>query len=453
MIEIVEIPPSLHLSISPSLYLSPPPYPRSIRKKTNYNEKQNETCVNGMTAVAVIIFLLTYAGVAIGDVPKLKLDRTGIALLGAIAMAVAGIVPLDQLNVAIDLPTLLLLYALMVVSAQLQLGGFYTWTALRITLLVQRPRLFLWIMMVTSALLSALLANDIICLAFTPVLTVALLSAQMNPLPFLLGLAVSSNIGSAATIIGNPQNMLIGQAGRLHFGAFVAWCTPPALLSLGLAYLLLAWVYRGRFTQQTLPSTPCVNDWPAFNRWQSVKGIALTVVLISLFFTSIPRELSAMTVAGVLLCSRELHSRSKLELIDWHLITLFCGLFVVIHGLSVVNVPAYLIAMLDHYGIALGNLYILTGVSTVLSNLVSNVPATMLLIQFLERANPIPWYALAVSSTFAGNLITIGSIANLIVIEQAKRYGVEITFAEHARTGIPITLLSLVVLVGWIYIT
>lgn len=405
-----------------------------------------------MTAIAVIIFLLTYAGVAVGDVPKLKLDRTGIALLGAIAMAVAGIVPLDQLNTAIDLPTLLLLYALMVVSAQLQLGGFYTWTALRITTLVRRPPLFLGIMMVTSALLSALLANDIVCLAFTPVLTVALLSAQMNPLPFLLGLAVASNIGSAATIIGNPQNMLIGQAGRLHFGEFLAWCAPPSLLALGVAYLLLAWVYRGRFTQPAANVVPLTHDWPDFNRWQSTKGLLLTGVLVALFFTPIPRELSAITVAGVLLCSRYTRSRAMLELVDWHLITLFCGLFVVIHGISVVNVPAYLIETLDRYGIALGNLYILTGISTVLSNLVSNVPATMLLIQFLERANPIPWYALAVSSTFAGNLIVIGSIANLIVIEQAKRYGVEITFAEHARTGIPVTVLSLAVLVGWIYV-
>lgn len=406
-----------------------------------------------MTVIAVVIFLLTYAGVAVGDVPGLKLDRTGIALLGAIAMAVAGIVPLDQLGAAVDLPTLLLLYALMVVSAQLQLSGFYTWIALRITTLVQRPRFFLWIMMLTSAVLSALLANDIVCLAFTPVLTVALLSAQMNPLPFLLGLALASNIGSAATIIGNPQNMLIGQAGRLHFGSFVLWCAPPALISLGVAYLLLAWFYRGRFQQPGRDASALPHDWPEFDRWQSTKGLLLTVVLIGLFFTPIPRELSAITVAGILLCSRYTHSRSKLELIDWHLITLFCGLFVVIHGISAVNVPAYLIGLMERYGVALDNLYILTGVSTVLSNLVSNVPATMLLIQFLDKVNPVPWYALAVSSTFAGNLIVIGSIANLIVIEQAKRYGVAISFGEHARTGIPVTLLSLVVLIGWIYVS
>ena len=405
-----------------------------------------------MTALAVAIFLLTYAGVAVGDVPGLKLDRTGIALLGAIAMTVVGLVPLDQLSTAVDLPTLILLYALMVVSAQLQLSGFYTWIALRMTTLVQRPPLFLGIMMLTSALLSALLANDIICLAFTPVLTVALLSAQMNPLPFLLGLALSSNIGSAATIIGNPQNMLIGQAGRLHFGQFLLWCAPPALLALGGAYLLLAWFYRGRFRQPGRDTRGLLRDWPDFDRQQSVKGLLLTGVLIALFFTPIPRELSAITVAGILLCSRYTHSRAKLELVDWHLLTLFCALFVVIHGIVVVNGPTYLISLMERYGVALDNLYILTGVSTVLSNLVSNVPATMLLIQFLDRVNPVPWYALAVSSTFAGNLIVIGSIANLIVIEQAKRYGVEISFGEHARVGIPVTLVSLLVLIGWIYV-
>ncbi len=405
-----------------------------------------------MTTLAVVIFVLTYAGIAVGGVPGLKLDRTGIALVGAIAMAVAGIVPLDQLGAAVDLPTLLLLYGLMILSAQLQLGGFYTWTALRITTLVQRPQLFLLIAMVTSAALSALLANDIVCLAFTPVLTVALLNAQMNPLPFLLGLAVASNIGSAATIIGNPQNMLLGQAGRLDFGGFMAWCTPPALAALVVAYLLLAWVYRGRFAQQGVSPVTAKPDWPEFNGWQSGKGLLATAVLVGLFFTPLPRELSAVAVAGVLLCSRRIASRAMLELVDWHLITLFCGLFVVIHGLSVVNVPAYLIDQLDRYGIVLENLYVLTGVSTVLSNLVSNVPAVMLLIQFIDKADPVPWYALAASSTFAGNLIVIGSIANLIVIEQAKRYGVTISFGEHARVGIPVTLLSLAILIGWIYL-
>jgi len=180
-----------------------------------------------MPDLAVVIFIITYLGVAIGRIPGLKLDRTGIALLGAIAMIASGAVPLTEAMAAIDLPTIILLYALMLLSARLRLGGFYTWVASRTTSLLDRPRLFLLASMLLAALLSALLANDIVCLAFTPVLCLALLRKGLNPLPFLLGLAAASNIGSAATIIGNPQNMLIGQVGHLHFGSFLLWCTRP----------------------------------------------------------------------------------------------------------------------------------------------------------------------------------------------------------------------------------
>jgi Na+/H+ antiporter NhaD/arsenite permease-like protein len=399
----------------------------------------------------VAIFVLTYVGVAFGRVPGLGIDRTGIALLGAIAMVVSGAVSLDKAVEAVDLPTIILLYALMVLSAQLRLGGFYTWVGFRITALLARPRIFLAVMMATSAVLSAVLANDIICLAFTPVLALCLLNARLNPVPFLLGLAISSNIGSAATIIGNPQNMLIGQVGRLHFGQFLAWCAPPTVLALWVGYLLICWFYRKGFANyHPLPSFERDPRWPHLNRWQSVKGFSAAIILVALFFTSIPRELSAIAIAGILLCSRHMKSRQMLELVDWHLITLFCALFVVIQGLAAANVPTLIVGSLTAKGFELQNLFILTGVSTVMSNLVSNVPATMLLIRFLDPANSVQWYTLAVSSTFAGNLIVIGSIANLIVIEQAKSLGVEIGFREHARVGIPVTLSSLVILIGWI---
>ena len=401
----------------------------------------------------VAIFLLTYAGVAFGRIPGLGIDRTGIALLGAIAMVVTGAVSLDNAVEAVDLPTIILLYALMVLSAQLRLGGFYTWVGFRITALLAHPRIFLAVMMATSAVLSAVLANDIICLAFTPVLTISLLNARLNPVPFLLGLAISSNIGSAATIIGNPQNMLIGQVGRLHFGQFLAWCAPPTLLALFVGYILICWFYRKGFAHYH-PLPPYERDprWPHLNQWQSIKGLSAAIILVALFFTSIPRELSAIAIAGILLCSRHMKSRQMLELIDWHLITLFCALFVVIQGLAAANVPALIVGSLNARGFELQNLFILTGVSTVMSNLVSNVPATMLLTHFLDPAHPVQWYTLAVSSTFAGNLIVIGSIANLIVIEQAKSLGVEIGFREHARVGIPVTLSALVILVGWIFL-
>lgn len=406
-----------------------------------------------MADLALIIFLLTYTGVAIGRVPGLAMDRTGIALLGAIALVVCGVVPLEKAEAAVDLPTILLLYSLMVISAQLRLGGFYSQIAAKITAMLTRPRLFLWVTMLTSATLSALLANDIICLAFTPVLSVALITARINPIPFLLGLAIASNIGSAATIIGNPQNMLIGQVGKLHFSSFLSWCTPPVLMALIGSYLILCRIYRNDLNKEVSPPTSEEEVLPhPFDQWQSTKGLVAIVILMILFFTTIPRELSAISVAGLLLCSRKMTSRRLLGLVDWHLITLFCALFVVIDGIVAHHIPSRIIADLSSHGINLHSLPMLAIFSTIISNIVSNVPASILLVRTLEPGHPAQWYTLAVSSTFAGNLLPIGSIANLIVIEQARLLGVKISFREHARTGIPVTLLSILILIGWIYI-
>jgi Na+/H+ antiporter NhaD/arsenite permease-like protein len=400
----------------------------------------------------VLIFIATYLGVALGRIPGLMLDRTGTALLGAIAMIVGGAVSFPQAVQAVDLPTVVLLYALMVVSAQLRLGGFYTRTAFWITSVLVHPRFFLMAVMLTSAALSAVLANDIVCLAFTPVLTLSLLSGRRNPVPYLLGLAIASNIGSAATVIGNPQNMLIGQVGRLVFDRFFFWCAPPSAAALLLGYLLLCWFFRRDFQRraETPDATEILRTLPRFDRWQCLKGLTAVGSLLALFLTTIPREMSAIAAAGVLLCSRRLKSREMLQLIDWHLITLFCALFVLVHGLESTGAPARLLETLRSARVDLHDPFTLSAISVVLSNLVSNVPAVMLLIKFLDPGRLDQWYALALSSTFAGNLITIGSIANLIVIEQAAACGVNITFRDHARVGVPITVLSLAVLAAWI---
>src|SRR3989338_1536579 len=394
-----------------------------------------------MHSLTLIIFLITYAGVAIGEIPGLALDRTRIALLGAILMVVFGVLSTKEAILSIDISTILLLYGLMVLSSQFRLGGFYTWTALKITKFMDKPERFLLVLMIVSAVLSAILANDIVCLAFTPVLTVSLMNAGLNPIPFLIGLAVSSNIGSASTIIGNPQNMLIGQLGKLDFGHFFLWCTPPSLLSLIGAYFVINIIYSKNFVGNNSPAIIERRAWASFNRHQSTKGIIATIILIILFFTDIPREISAISIAGLLLCSRSMHTRSILGFIDWHLITLFCALFIVIKGVEAVNLPFAIVEFLNANSIDIHNLYILTIFSTMLSNFVSNVPATMLITKFL-----------APSSTFAGNLITIGSIANLITFEQAKEYGVNIGFKEHAKVGIPVTLASILITIVWIII-
>ena len=404
-----------------------------------------------LDTIAIIIFIVTYSGIAIGEIPGLAIDRTGIAILGAISMVASGVLSTGQAVMAIDFPTILLLYSLMVVSSQFRLGGFYTWAALRVARLTDTPWRFLFLMMAVSAGLSSVLTNDIVCFAFSPVIITSAIRAGLNPLPYLLGLAISSNIGSAITIIGNPQNMLIGQLGRLPFGEFILWCLPPSVISLILAYFVLRIFYSDSIkTQGNYRLNPIVEE--EFNRHQSAKGIISLIALIVLFFTPLPREVSAIVVAGLLLLSRTMRTRSILENIDWHLLTLFCALFIVIQGIEVVQLPQRILGFLESEGLRVKNLYILTGLSTILSNLVSNVPATMLLTKFLEQGNHPQWYVLALSSTYAGNLIVIGSIANLIVFETASAYGVKISFKEHARVGIPVTILSLIITALWISI-
>ena len=419
--------------------------------------------------LCVLIFCVAYVGIAVGGLPRLTIDRTGIALLGAIAMVSAGVLPLPQAMASIDAPTLLLLFGLMLVSAQLRLSGFYTRSALALSGLAERPRVFLLLLMLVSGALSALLVNDIVCLAFTPVLAGAVQRARLNPLPYLIGLACASNIGSAATLIGNPQNMLIGQMAHLAFAPFLAWCAVPVLLSMAAAYGLLLVLYRGRLSAAADERPASGGERPSLagaaapqadgprapgteTPWQVWKGLLVTAALVALFFTPAPRETVALAAGGVLLCSRRMDARRLLGMIDWSLILLFCGLFVVIAGFETSGLPGRLMEALARREVSVANPYVLAGVGAVLSNLVSNVPAVMLLIRFLGEASAEAWYVLALSSTFAGNLLTIGSIANLIVIEQARGLGVTVTFREHARAGVPVTLASLAVVLGWLFV-
>ncbi|MGO9572671.1 MAG: SLC13 family permease [Desulfomonilaceae bacterium] len=383
--------------------------------------------------IAATIFFLAYTGIALGSIPGLAIDRTGIALLGAIAMLATGILNDNEAFKAIDAPTVLLLYSLMVLSAQFTLGGFYTRVALSIVRFVTRPEVFLLALIFTSALLSAVIANDIVCLAFTPVICVAAVRASLNPIPFVLALSCASNIGSAATIMGNPQNMLIGQVGALQFGRFVLWCLPPTVISLVVLYFIILGMYRGKWRDDSIVLSKTADGWPKYDPRQSAKALILTAVLIVLFFTGIPREVSALTMAGIILCNRKMTTRSILSLVDWHLITLFCALFIVVEGVIKYGIPQSGVLLLGTLGYDINDPLVLSSVTLVLSNLVSNVPAVMLLLKNIDLGQTTNLYLLALVSTYAGNLIIIGSIANLITIEQAKIYNISVGFWVHAR--------------------
>jgi Na+/H+ antiporter NhaD/arsenite permease-like protein len=273
----------------------------------------------------------------------------------------------------------------------------------------------------------------------TPVVARICLQRGLPPLPFLIGLACAANIGSAATLIGNPQNMLIGSLLRLSFADYAWRALPPVAVSLAALWAWLAWSMRGNVMVAVVEPPP--DDAPAFDRWQTTKGLLVAGALLVIFlFSSWPREVAALVAAGLLLLSRRFHSSHVMGFIDWELLVLFIGLFVVNHAFEATGLAAQAVAWLAAHGVRLADPGPLFVAALGLSNLVSNVPATMLLLPHLSGAEA--GTALALVSTFAGNLLLVGSIANLIVVDLAKKCGIAIDWRDHARIGIPVTLLS-----------
>ena len=266
-----------------------------------------------VAAKALLIFILTYGGIALGRFPRLVIDRTGIALVGAIAMVLSGVLTLDDAFASIHVGTLLLLYGLMIISVQLRLGGFYTWTAMRIAKSPTSPAFFLALLMVCSAVFSSVLANDIVCLAFTPVLAVALPRRGYRPMPFLIGLAMATNLGSAATLIGNPQSMLIAQTAGLSFGRFLLWCARLRFSPRGHVSDPFAAVPRKLLLDAPRQETAYDESWPPLNV-AKCQGPGRCCRGSGSFFTPVPRELSVMAVAGVLLISK---TATPAEVLNW----------------------------------------------------------------------------------------------------------------------------------------
>jgi Na+/H+ antiporter NhaD/arsenite permease-like protein len=401
-----------------------------------------------LDALLLVIFVLVYTGMILGEIPGLALDRSGIALLGAIAVLAAGGLTVDDAWTAIDEHTIALLFALMVISAQLRLGGFYTQTVRWIAARAATPESLLrWVVLAAGAL-SAVLANDIVCLAMAPMLIEICARRQVAAVPFLLALACASNVGSAATLIGNPQNMFIGEALRLPFGGFVAAALPPAAAGLVATWLIIAWQWRGRWADAGAQTAG--EEGRPFDRGQTARGLVMLALTVAAFlFAPWPRDIVALTAAGVLLLSRRLASREMIGLVDWHLLVLFIGLFVVNDAVARAGLLKELYDGLAGAGIDLANPAWLYAVTAVLSNLVSNVPAVLLLLP--GSSGPEAGPVLALASTFAGNLLIVGSIANIIVVEQARARGVKIDWRTHARTGVPVTLATLAIAAGWIW--
>jgi Na+/H+ antiporter NhaD/arsenite permease-like protein len=398
--------------------------------------------------IAAIVFLATYTVVAIGRAPFLRIDRPGAALVGATLMVAAGVIGFDDAVRAIDYRTLALLFGMMVIVTHMRLAGGFASLVRFVSVRIRHPALLLAAIVLTAGGLSALFVNDTICLAFTPLVIDIAVARRHRPVPYLLALATASNIGSAGSMTGNPQNILIGSLSGVPFRAFAARLGPVALVGLAIDATIIWALYRRELqpiTSDVVDPLP-IRTHPAL----LVKTLVVCGAVLAGFLAGLDTAVVAMAGAATLLVTRRVSPRKIYGAIDWGLLMLFVGLFVVVGAVERAGLAARLFALLRPAGIqTVGGLSV---VAALLSNAVSNVPAVMLFTRVIPTL-PDPrraWLALAMSSTLAGNLTLVGSVANLIVIEGARRRRVEIAFGEYARVGVPVTLATLAFGVWWL---
>ncbi|MBE2266879.1 MAG: anion transporter [Anaerolinea sp.] len=398
-----------------------------------------------MTLVYGILIFLIYAAIAIGLVPRLRMSRATIALSGAALLVVFGAISQEDAIHAIDVGTLLLLGAMMVINANLRLAGFFRTVTNQTLRLSRSPQVLLALIIAASGLLSAIFLNDTICLMLTPLIVDVTLRLKRDPIPYLIGLATATNIGSVATITGNPQNIIIGQASQIPYVTFLGYLAPVALVGLVVCWVVIILLFRAEFRGQlpTIEFPPSRPYRPLFNR-----ALVVVVGLMLAFLMGVPVITAACAAAGLLLISR-LRPRRLLAL-DWELLAFFAGLFAITGAIKATGIADLLFQAGEP--LLLRGVPGLTLVTAILSNLVSNVPAVLLLqtnIAALGNQQQA-WLTLAMASTLAGNFTLLGSAATLIVAELADQQGVDLNFGTFLRAGIPITLLTLGFGVVWL---
>ena len=398
----------------------------------------------------LLIFAVTYLGLAMGRIPGLKLNRVGIALLGAIGVMIFGGVTTAQAVAFVNWPTVCLLFGFFVISAQLRLSGFYDLVAGGLAARLGHPARFLFILMAATAGLSAFLNHDIVCFVFTPIVATALLRKQLNPVPFLIALAIASNIGAAATLIGNPQDMLIGQTAHLNFGRYMLWSSVPVLFAMACAYGIIWQLSKSNLQLAQPAKSAAAETSRPLDRAHTIKGLVILVAAVGLFFSPLPAEIIALAAAGIHLASPKFRTEDLLSLVDWPILVLFIGLFVVTGAFVSTGSGAQAVAWLAHAGFNLNQPVNLALATATLTSLINNSPTVMLLLKVVDLSNPTAAYILALANSFGGSLLIIGSVANLIVVQQARDLGVKISFWDFTRLGLPVTLAALAGLLAWV---
>lgn len=398
--------------------------------------------------LTALIITLTYIGIALGGFPGLRVNRTTITLIGVGLLLGLGLLDYEKMGSLLEINTLVLLFGMMVINANLQLAGFFRLAGASILKFTRSPRTLLALEILAAGVLSALFLNDTICIMLTPLIVDVTLSAKRNPIPYLIALAAAANIGSVATLTGNPQNMIIGIASGISYLEFAAALTPIALLGMGLIWVVLVLFYPQEFSAARFDHVEIPE--PRLFRPLLYKSLFVTAGLLIAFVLGVPIAEAAFVAGCVLLFTRRVRPEKVMNEVDWNLLVFFAALFILtgvieLNGLTD-SLFAFLAPFLNRGAAALA------AITVLLSNLVSNVPAVLLLRPAVSAlGNPqAGWLTLAAASTLAGNLTLLGSVANLIVAESAAKRGIQLTFGEYTRSGLVITLLSLVLAVAWI---
>ncbi|HEX8793531.1 MAG TPA: anion transporter [Polyangiaceae bacterium] len=409
----------------------------------------------GLAAATWVVFVLVYLGLAVGKLPFVHLDRAGIALVGATVALVLGIITFPQAVEAVDFATIALLFGMMVVVAYLRIAGFFRLLASRVLSRAKTPLGVLAAVVALSGLLSAFLVNDVVCLAFGPIVLSLARRVRRDPTPYLVALATSANVGSTATITGNPQNMIIGGLSHLPYAKFAAHLAPIAAVGLVLVFGIVALAFRGALArdagEDTRPSILPGDPAGTPDSRLLPKGVTVLLGLVGCFFAGVPVEIAALGAGAVLMLGRQRPDRLYAQ-IDWNLLVMFAGLFVVVAAFELHVVSSWNLERLTSSASA--PVAALTAAAAVLSNLVSNVPAVLLLksiiVPMAPAAREHAWLTLAMASTLSGNLTPVASVANLIVLEGARRQGIAVSLWDYCRVGVPVTLVTLGVGAAWL---
>ena len=392
----------------------------------------------------------TYFVLAVGSFPGLRLDRTGAAIIGASLMIGFNVLTFEEAVRAVDYSTLVLLFGMMIVVANLRLSGFFRVVSAWAVRHAHQPRTLLGAVVVVSGVFSAFFVNDTMCLVLTPLVLEVTERLERDPLPYLLGVAMASNAGSVATLTGNPQNMLIGSLSGISYRGFSAALAPVAAVSLALTFAVIVLLFPKEFRRQAPMEIPEVRV--RVNRVLLWKALVVSAAMIGLFFWGWAVPKVAVVAGAVLLITRRVKPEKVYHEIDWQLLAMFAGLFIVVAGFEKTSVEEELAAAAARF--RLDQVWVLSGWSALISNVVSNVPAVLLFAPLIRRLSDprAGWLTLAMSSTLAGNLTLVGSVANLIVVQRARRHR-PITFWEYCRVGIPVTLLTLAAGAAYLILT